>query len=238
MELLFRLAGRERGTSLQQLAREVGCSKSTAHRLLATLERMAVVERDGISRHYRLGRRAGELAREAQGRADLRQVAVPYMQALRETTDETVTLHLLEGDSYLVVAQVESHHEIRRIHPLGIRVPMLLGATAKAILAFLPWDEARQILARNATPAQRGPGEQELRDIRELGYAFSMGERIPGGSAVAAPIFDHQGRVCAALAISGPTFRLTPARATRFVTPLLQAARRISEAIGYSGSRG
>jgi DNA-binding IclR family transcriptional regulator len=231
--LLFRLAEHRRGVSLQQLAREVGCSKSTVHRLLATLEGMAVVERAEPQGHYRLGRRARELAPTGWARTDLRHVALPYMQQLREESEETVTLHLLDGYDHVVVEECESQQEIRRTLPLGQRAPLLRGATAKALLAFLPETEATRLLAATQTTADEGPTAQELHDIRSLGYAFSISERVPGGSAISVPIRDQGERVCAALSISGPSFRFTPARAIRSAPALMHAADEIAAAIGY-----
>ena len=235
-DLLFRLAEGEPGVSLQQLAREVRCSKSTVHRLLTTLERIGVVERDTRSRQYRLGQRVHALAREAWPQLDLRQLALPHMRRLRDESDETVTLHLIDGPAHVVVEQCESPQEVRRVHPLGQRIPLLAGATAKAILAFLPTDEAARIIAANQAAGQSGPSQEELQDIRSLGYAFSLAERVPGSSAISAPIMDRTGRVCAALSISGPLFRFTLARATRCAPALLQAAASISAALGYTRS--
>jgi IclR family transcriptional regulator, KDG regulon repressor len=234
ISLLFRLAEHRRGVSLQQLALDVGCSKSTVHRLLATLEGLGVVERDALAGHYRLGRRARELAPTGWGRGDLRHLALPYMQELRDESDETVTLHLLDGDEHLVVEECESKQEIRRTLPLGQRAPLLRGATAKAILAFLSAAEVARILAATSTPDDPGPTAQELHDIRSLGYAFSISERVPGGSAISVPIRDQDARVCAALSISGPSFRFTPARAIRSAPVLVRAADQIAAALGYT----
>jgi IclR family KDG regulon transcriptional repressor len=234
LTLLFRLGAHPESASLQQLAQEVGCSKSTVHRLLATLEGVGAVERDRASRRYRLGPRVRELARESWAQVDLRQVALPYMQELRDRSEETVTLHLVDGTDHVVIEQCESPQEIRRTLPLGQRTPLLRGATAKAILAFMPPEQARQVLARTRTPDDEGPSAEELADIRSLGYAFSLAERVPGGSAISVPIRDRTGQVCAALSISGPSFRFTHARAMRCVPALLLAAQRIAAALGYS----
>lgn len=233
--LLFRLAAHPGGASLQQLAQEVGCSKSTVHRLLATLERLEVVERDQIPGRYRLGRRARELGREGWGESDLRQIALPYMQRLRDLSEETVTLHLVDGAEHVVIEQCESPQEIRRSLAIGQRAPLLRGATAKAILAFLPPDQRARTLAAVRTVDEEGPSERELADIRSLGYAFSISERVPGGASISVPIHDRHGRVCAALSVSGPSFRFTAARAIRCAPALMQAAREIAAALGYTG---
>jgi DNA-binding IclR family transcriptional regulator len=235
VELLFCLGGRDGSRSLEHLAREIGCSKSTVHRLLGTLEGLGAVavERDGHYRRYRLGPRIRELGREGWAQIDLRQIAQPHLSALRDESEETVTLHLVEGDAHVVVEQVESPQEIRRILPMGQRTPLLRGATAKAILAFMPGERVRTILAATRVDDYEGPTDQELADIRSLGYSFSLAERIPGGSSISAPVLDRSGQVTAALSISGPSFRFTPARALRCAPGLLAVAERISASLGY-----
>src|SRR4051794_30220556 len=168
--LLFCLAGRDGSRSLEHLAREIGCSKSTVHRLLGTLEGLGgvAVERDGHYRRYRLGPRIRELGREGWGQIDLRQIARPHLSTLRDESEETVTLHLVEGDAHVVVEQVESPQEIRRILPMGQRTPLLRGATAKAILAFMPGEQARTILAATRVDDYEEPSDRELADIRGL----------------------------------------------------------------------
>jgi DNA-binding IclR family transcriptional regulator len=130
------------------------------------------------------------------------------------------------------VEQVESEHEIRRINPIGQPVPLLTGATARAILAFLAADERAAILGGSA--AADRPSGAELADVRARGFSVSPGERLVGGTAMSAPIFDGAGRVCAALSISGPRFRFTMTRAQRCGPALVTAAGRLSQALGYS----
>lgn len=229
IELLFRLAAHEEGAGLQDLAGEVGCSKSTVHRLLATLQALGVAEQDAASRQYRLGPRMREL--NAAG-GDLRRSALPVMRQLRDETQETVTLHVLEGDSHVVIEQVESSHEIRRILPLGQAVPLLTGATARAMLAFLPTDRMHEILTRTHTSVEDGPALEELATVRAQGYAISPGERLEGGTAMSAPVLDPSGALRAALSVSGPKFRFTLARANRCAPALVAAAARLSQALG------
>lgn len=232
LAVLFRLAAAPQGIGLQQLAREVGCSKSTVHRLLGTLQSLGVAQQDAPSRLYLPGPRLAELA-PGPGESDPRRIALPIMRQLRDQTEETVTLHVIQGDSHVVIEQVESEHEIRRILPIGQPVPLRTGATARAILAALPQEEAAALLARTRLPGEPGPSGKELRQVRERGFSLSPGERIAGGTAMSAAVFDGSRRVCAALSVSGPRFRFTVARATRCGPMLVSAARRISEGFGW-----
>ncbi|HLI27496.1 MAG TPA: IclR family transcriptional regulator [Chloroflexota bacterium] len=228
--LLFRVAERPEGASLRQLADEVGCSKSTVHRLLATLERLEVVERDPALRQYRLGRRLRALRQEAPA-VDLRALAEPHLVALRDAVGETASLHVLDGAAHVVVAQAECRHAMRLILPLGQRIPLQKGATAKAILAFLP---AAQQAVLGIPPLPHAVlSAEEREDIRGLGYAYSYAERVPGSSAIAVPLRDARGWVVGALALSGPSVRFTPARAVRSAPALLEAARQIETALRH-----
>lgn len=234
MEILLHLAQVSSGCTLQELSQSLGYSKSTVHRLVGTLERLEIIERAPRDRRYRVGPRMRPIwTGGPSDRADPRRVAIPQMLALRETCGETVTLHALVGTTHVVVEQCESLEEIRRILPVGQPVPLLAGATAKVLLAFLPPEQAVSLAAQVRTPDQAGPSRQELRDIQTLGYAYSLSERIDGASAISAPILDGTGRVWGALSISGPSFRFTAARAARTAPALMEAASRISTALGY-----
>jgi DNA-binding IclR family transcriptional regulator len=232
VELLFRLAEHQRGASLQQLAGEVGWGKSTVHRLLGTLERLAVVERDPSGRVYQLGPRVAQLGAARRRAADLVSTARPFLQALRAQTGETVSLHGLTDDSHVVLDQLESHHEIRRVLAVGQPIPLLRGATARAILAFLSDDEANQILKRTRETDEPGPSTGELRKIKQRGYALSLGERIAGGLAMSAPLLDADGRVLGAVSVSGPSFRFTAEQAESCAPALLKAVNGIAAALG------
>ena len=233
VELLFRLAAYPDGVGLQQLARDVGCSKSTVHRLLATLQGLGVADQDAASRLYRPGGRLAELT-PVSSEVALRRMALPIMRQLRDDTEETVTLHLVEGGSHVVVEQIESEHEIRRINPIGQPVPLLTGATARAILAFMP-PQQRSIALSGVAVNERPPAD-ELDSIRRRGYSLSAGERLSGGTAMSAPIIGASGHVCAALSVSGPRFRFSLTRAARFGPALVAAAQRLSAALGDPGA--
>jgi DNA-binding IclR family transcriptional regulator len=234
IELLLCFSDPRRVYSLPELTQRVGYSKSTVFRLLATLETLDIVEREAQGRGYRLGPRLQQFGREAwAGDADPRQVAGPLMLALRDECGETVTLHLVNGLAHVVVEQCESPHEVRRIMPIGRPIPLIVGATAKVILAFLPPEEAARMVAAHSTPELKGPSTEELSDIRSLGYTLSISERVPDACAISAPILQRPGSVWGALSVSGPSSRFTVARATRTAQLLTRAAGRISLALGY-----
>jgi len=232
--LLFYLGRSQRSQSLQNIAREVGCSKSTVHRLLDTLEQLEVVEREQGTPQYRPGRRLRELMLGRWTELDLRHLALPQMRELRDKSRETVTLATREGSEFIIVEQCESPEEIRQKMRLWERIPLMNGgATAKAMLAFMAADEVEAIRAQMNAGELSSLNDDELSKIRIRMYAYSPGERVPEGTALSAPLRGHDGNVQGALTISGPGFRLTRARATELAGLLISTADQISAKLGY-----
>ena len=229
LDLLFRLAEHPDGVSLQRLADEVGFSKSTTHRLLATLERAGAAEQDVASRAYRLGPRLRRLAQPGDLLADLRRIALPYMVELRDLCGESIALQIVDDCWTVVLEQCESPHEVRRVLSVGQRLPVLTGATSTAILSRLPVEEVERILSRTRRPDEPGPDAARLAAVRRAGWAFAFSKRVPGGSAIAAPLVGPGGRVLGALSAQGPSFRFSQEVATSYGRRLAEIAARISE---------
>jgi DNA-binding IclR family transcriptional regulator len=229
LDLLFRLAEHPDGVSLQRLAAEVGFSKSTTHRLLATLERAGAAEQDLASRAYRLGPRLRRLAHGGGLLTDLRRIALPYMVELRDLCGESIALQILDDCWTVVLEQCESPHEVRRVLSVGQRLPVLTGATSTAILSRLPTEEVERILARTRRPDESGPDAARLEAVRRAGWAFAFSRRVPGGSAIAAPLLGPGGRVLGAISAQGPSFRFSQEVATGYGPRLAEIADRVSE---------
>jgi DNA-binding IclR family transcriptional regulator len=162
--------------------------------------------------------------------ADLRDLARPYLRWLRDETGETACLHLRFGYERACVAQVESSTELKWVAQIGKHFPLTAGAPGKALIAFLPADERRQILdvvplARLAPDSITGRArfERALRQVQRQGYATASNENVPGSAACAAPVYDARGRVIGALTVAGAADRLTRKR-LREISPLLRRA--------------
>lgn len=233
VSLLFRLAEHPNGASLHQLAREVGVSKSTVHRLLATLEGLEAVEQDRATRAYSLGWRARRLGGSRRSLPiGFREAAQPVVVALRDATGESAAAHVLDRDEHEVVVSAESHEEVRRVVPVGQRRSLLGGAVSRIMLANLPPESVEQILARAGGSSYVEPTPQELAEARERGWTFAFTERIPGGAAIAAPVFGPGLLLVGSLSVSGPAFRFTEDLALHHVPLLLALAQRVSRQMG------
>jgi DNA-binding IclR family transcriptional regulator len=223
------------------VARELGVHRSTALRLLGTLERHALVERDPKTARYRLGRRLPQLARVVTGELDLRHVARPICESLAASTGETVTLDVLDGDEIVPIEQSTGSTSFMSVNWLGRRTPAHCTASGKVILAFAAEPVRRRLLTR---PLERRTPrsivdvpelEKQLAAAREEGYARTFEELEVGLDAIAAPVFSADGDVVAAVDVSGPAHRLQSGGGPDFVGLTREAAADLSRRLGFRG---
>ena len=222
----------ERG--LGELAAAAELPKSTASRLLATLEQHGLVEQEGERGGFRPGAAVTRFAGHEQHRR-LRELAEQPMAVLAEQTGETVNLAVPGRDGVEHLAQVDSRHFLSTGQWVGRRVPYHCAANGKVLLAFaaahLPAGPLEALTSR--TLVDRRSLDAELATIRRAGLATAVDELELGLSALAAPVFDAEGRAIAALSLSGPTLRLGARRVAELEPIVIKQARALSEALGH-----
>jgi len=200
------LGGLEAGPrSLADVVASTGLPRATAHRLLVALEAHGLVRRDDDGR-FALGSRLVVLGRAAAGALSLGPAARPALERLRDTTGESVQLYVRDGERRVCVESLESPHGLRTIVALGASLPLDRGSAG----AVLRGDPA--VLAR--------------------GWAESVGEREAGVASVSAPVLDAEGRVRAAVSVSGPVERTTARPGERYAGAVVAAARAVERAAG------
>jgi IclR family transcriptional regulator, KDG regulon repressor len=220
---------------MTQIAEQVGLHKSTVHRLLATLEHKRFVERDPLSGTYRPGIRLLQMAYLTLENNDLQRIAQPYMQELCEMHRETIDLSVLDDTDVLYVEVVESHQRVRLAAAKGERLPAFCTASGKAILAFLPVEKVKNILARGLprynkyTPKTAEGWLNDLANAKRDGFSISVQEYEEGINAVAAPIFDAKGRPIASIAIAGPAYRLSAEKMAAIGPDVVSICGKISQ---------
>jgi IclR family acetate operon transcriptional repressor len=236
--LLLALGESQGEAGVTELARRLGLHKSTASRLLATLQKRGLVEQDDETGKYRLGVVIIRLAERAEKTLDLRGIAMPELERLARLTHETTGLGVLNGDSLLTVAQADGPNLIAVGDWTGRAVPLHCVASGKVLLAALAEREVLRIVRRGLmsfterTVVELEPLLEELARIRRRGYATALGEYEIGLNAVAAPVHDARGAVVAAVDIWGPAFRLTPRRIPELAAQARDAAAAISVRLG------
>jgi DNA-binding IclR family transcriptional regulator len=223
-----------------EASKRIGLSKSAVSRILSTLGQARLVSKNPVNHKYRLGPKVLELADIFLMGMGWRAIAIPHLKELGNKTDETVMIFILDGDRRVCMEKFESSHELRSVLNIGGRYPLHAGSAGKVLLAYLPEEERRKILAGMIMPkitpnTVTNPKELEKQfaQIRKQGYAVSHQERTDFMSSISAPIKDHSGKVIAAVCIDGPTFRFTNHKLKKFKELLLSAAETISREIGH-----
>jgi IclR family transcriptional regulator, KDG regulon repressor len=215
--------------SLTDVARMTELNKSTVYRLLATLEEKGFLIRDAKTEKYRLGFRVWELSANLSQTDDPAVLFLPEMERLRDQVEETVSLYIRDGMERIRIQAVESTQTIRRVAPLGARMPLSVGASSKVLVAYADPAVQKMVLSDPSWPDNVDKDQyiRQLDEIRNRGYATSFEEREAGTSAIAAPVLDRSGNIMAALSISGPVSRFTMERMQEVIPKLLESTRRM-----------
>jgi IclR family KDG regulon transcriptional repressor len=216
---------------LSEIASRLSLHKSTVHRLLATLENKGFLIRDAQTEKYRLGFRIWELSANLTHSDDPATVLLPEMERLRDLVGETVSLYVRDGNERIRIQAVQSNQPIRRVAPIGARMPLFVGASSKVLVAYAEPEVLEAVLNDPNWPESidREAYLEQLEQIRAQGFATSVEERELGAAAVAAPIFNRNGKLVAAIAASGPSNRLTPEKMSEFARPIMEAAYRMGK---------
>lgn len=225
---------------LGELSAEVSLSKATTYRILSTLKQKGMVIRTDASGEYRLGPGCfGLMSSLVERRAGFPFDADADLRALREATQETITVHVRTGQSRLCIEELPSPQPIRYVAGLGVTVGIHIGSAGKVLLAFMPDEEREELLAtldlRPMTPStvtDMKTLRAELAEARERGVAFSRGERVVGAVGVSAPVLDERSHVVAALSVLAPAERTDDTRLDEFAGLVRRTAAEISARIG------
>jgi len=191
--------------SLAEISRRSGLPKATAHRLLAALEVLGLIERTGVG--YQLGLRLFELGERVPRKHALREAALPFMQDLYEATHDTVHLAVLEGTDVVYLERIRGHRSSNVASRVGGRLPAACTGVGKALLAFDD-EAAARVLAAPIAPRTRytitDPKvlADELVRIRAAGVAFDREENTIGITCAAAPILMNN-RPLGAVSVTG-----------------------------------
>jgi DNA-binding IclR family transcriptional regulator len=234
LEVLARIG--EAGVT--EIAAELGVHKSTAFRLVTTLEAHRLVEQTTDRGKYRLGVGILRLAGATTARLDLVQEARPVCRQLAADTGETVNIAVLSESSALYLDQVAGSSALQPHNWVGQHIPLHATSNGKVLLSGLDdvaLDEVLGGLSRYTalTITRKSQLREEVKLVREQGYAVAIDELEVGLTAAAAPIRNAHGDVVASMSVSGPTFRLTPARVEEVVPQLVEAALEVSHRLGW-----
>lgn len=245
LDIFELLVQRPDGMSLSEICTALDLPKSSGHALLMTLTRRGYLREGRRERSYRLGPALFEIGSAYIAGTDLIGDGQAVVSEVARACDETVHMAVLDGVDVLYVVKEEGTRTIRMVSAVGRRFPaygtgvgkMLLSALDDdALLERFPDDRQLAALTRRTLTDPRAL-RAELAAIRARGYALDSEESTPGLSCVAAPVYGPSGAMVAAMSISVPSVRFTPARRDELLALLQAEAGRLSTILGFPAGR-
>ncbi len=237
--ILRALASGSGRLGVSELSDRLGLAKGTVHGLLRTLHDHGLVEQDPVSDKYQLGPQLLQLSNRYLDLNELRARSLAWAELLATRAGEAVRVGVPHGNGVLVVHHVFRPDASLQILEVGAVLPMHATALGKAVLAYLPEPQRRDVFDGGlpkltgktvTTVAALG---RELDAVRERGSAVEREEAVLGEVGVAAPIFGRSGSVVGSIGVAGPTERLKgKTRETKAATSVTEAARAISRDLG------
>lgn len=225
LDIVVREAGH--GIALPQLSDAAGLSRPTVHRLVNGLRNAGLVDYNPETRLFSPAFKLFQMGQSIASRFDLTTLVRPSMERIAQATEDTVYLSVRSGDQAICIDRCEGSFPIKTLTlEVGDSRPLGLGAGSLALLAELPDDECRQVIARN-TPlladhanftAEKLAGY--ISTARSKGYALNFGLMHPEMAAVGVPLRSDDGQWSAALSVATITSRMADDR-LRFIVELL-----------------
>lgn len=230
---------------VSELSRDLGLTRSTTHRYIATLAQLGYLQQDAATRRYGLGPRVLELGFTAINSMELRHLAAPYLQRLCDETGHTINMAILDDVDVVYVERFRAsrsrQNEIDLDLHVGSRLPAYCTSLGKVLLAFLPDDERDEIVSR-ITFARRGPNTltskaallADLERVRATGIAVNNEELAYGLRSVAVPVLSGTGEAVAAVNLAAHRAMASLDDLVARLGPIMQrTAAEISMQLGY-----
>lgn len=241
LEIMNLLADIQRPMRAAEVAAKLSLPRPTVYRLLNSLEENGFVRRVGPETSYFLSLRFLKLAEIVRESLELRKVAIPIMERLRDQVNLAVHLVVRDGNDAVYIEKIESRRPVRLATQVGRRVPLHVTACPRVLLASCSDADIRSYLAATKmvkytpnTIADEAVLWPTLREIREKGYSIAWGELEPETAAAAAPVRDHEGNVVASLSLAGPEVYFRTEDMSSLIGPLQSHAAEISAQLGYA----
>ncbi|MGA2513582.1 MAG: IclR family transcriptional regulator [Candidatus Limnocylindrales bacterium] len=235
--ILEAVAASREPLSVKRLAALVGLSTSTTWRIANELAAQGLLEQPSDRGGYRLGGRLLSIASTSSAQYEVLGVALSEMEALRDETGETVALHVRSVDRRICIAEVQSRQAVRRVVPIGLSLPLHVGATGLALVSALPEAERESYLSGLTLSASEDRAlRANLKEVVARGWAYESNTWAKEVAGWAVPI-QSAGELRAALSVSGPYLRWTQSAMRRCLPAGLTAAERIGIGIGRTWGR-
>jgi DNA-binding IclR family transcriptional regulator len=217
-----------------------GVPKTSLHRMIGSLEEMGFLTKDAQG-YYLLGLLFLQFGQLVANRLDIRSIAKPIMETLRDDVEEAVNLIVRDGNEAMYIEKVDTLHPVRLYTSIGRRSPLYAGACSRIILAHLPEKEQEEYINQTelapigiGTITDKKKLRNALKEAKE--YTISTSELENFTTSVSAPIVNHQNEVVAGISVAGIEARFQGDRLPFIIQKVTEAASVISQKLGYQGS--
>lgn len=232
-----------RSLSLNKVIKLTGSPKTTVYRMILSLEEAGFLRRN-VHGEYELGFAFLEYGQLVKSRLDIRQVALPVMMKLKEELGEAVNLIVREGNEAIYVEKIETDKPVRVYTGIGRTAPLYAGACPRILLAHMSQEDQEKYMNQIIlNPIASGTITDKDRLINALqlskqnGYTISHSELHDDSSAIAAPITNYEGEICAGISVVGPENRFrNPETLPHLIQRVKQAAYEISNLLGWESN--
>ncbi|MQR84570.1 helix-turn-helix domain-containing protein [Bacillus megaterium] len=235
---IFSLLLNRPNMTIPEMMEALGFNKSTMYRLVSTLEQNGFIVRNPSNRYTVSPQLVLALVQNTMHtNYEMNWLSVPAMQKLSEETKETIYAGILHHKQMVTTQVVNGQYSTRTHSEVGNKKPLHANAIGKCILAYQEDSVQKSILHELSLEAYTDRTITELDELeadlalsKERGYAVDDEEREPGVRCIAAPIF-RKGKIMAAIALSGPSFRISQEKDVEHAALVKQCAEQISQAI-------
>ena len=239
LSLLSQFNAQVRYLGITELSQLLDLPKSTVHGLVKTLEARGFLSQNPENGKYQLGVKVYELGMAYSTATELQTAAQKAASHLAGRYQEAVHLAIFVGGMAVYIMKTECKGRLVAFPRVGTSIPAYATAVGKVLLAALPDAEAEKYAEGELYPltgntiTDRSYLREELARVRRQGFAIDNEETLNGIACVAAPVYDHNGQVVAALSISGPGEKILGEIHEQLVKDVIRAAEEISRNLGY-----
>jgi IclR family transcriptional regulator, KDG regulon repressor len=239
LDLLEIMAQGKSEWALKELSLASGFNPTTTHRILDALKSRGYVRQNGPNSRYKLSLKLFELGSMVVRKVSLREEARPILEDLASKSGETAYFIILDEDEALCLERIDGFNFVNILYlQVGRRQPLHIGAGSRVLFAHLPEDEMDRIIKIKGLSAWTTKSitnavllKEDLRIIREQGYALSVDDVTEGAGALGCPVFDWKGKVVAAISISGLSSHFSKERLPPLIITVKEAASKLSRTL-------
>ena len=239
IKILEHLAFSKESKRMSDIADFFDIPYGTTYKILKTLEKHNLIERENTSKQYGLGFKMFQLGNHVEWIKKLRDISLPYMRELTRECGETSQLGIIFENDLYILKIIETPNSTKTRANVGITVPIHAPAAGKCLFAYQATEKKEELLKTLEFPkftpnTITDPKEmtEELEKIVEQGYAVDNEEVFLGTTCIAAPIYNSEKKVCAALGITGDS-KTVKQNMTYNINTIQHEAMNISFKLGY-----